>query len=70
MNHETSLVVAAEVGSALFNENEIVKQNLHETQLYKAEHHLPMEEKILAAEKIIEELTEEDHQLTSEITFI
>lgn len=70
LDHETSLALAAEVGNALFNENKILKQKLHETKLYNVEHYLTLEDNLMKAEETIKGLIEDNNKLSSEMTLI
>uniref|UniRef100_A0A1B6M9U5 Zinc finger PHD-type domain-containing protein n=2 Tax=Graphocephala atropunctata TaxID=36148 RepID=A0A1B6M9U5_9HEMI len=70
LDHETSLALAAEVGNALLNENNKLKQRLCEEKAKRTEYQLELEDKLLAAEEIVTTLKEKNNVLQSEIEFI
>ncbi|KAG8272766.1 hypothetical protein J6590_035074 [Homalodisca vitripennis] len=70
LDHETSLTLAAEVGNALMNENMLLKQELHELKAKAGEGILEIEDRLKAAEDIIHELTEKNHNLQQDIIYL
>lgn len=66
LDHETSLILAAEVGNALLSENIQLKEKLHSEKVKKSEYHLELEDKIVAKEELIKALTVEQSKLQAE----
>ncbi|KAG8305960.1 hypothetical protein J6590_058159 [Homalodisca vitripennis] len=70
LDHEMSLTLAAEGGNALLNENMLLKQELHELKAKAGESILEIEDRLKAAEDIIHELTEKNHNLQQDIIYL
>ncbi|KAG8330110.1 hypothetical protein J6590_070600 [Homalodisca vitripennis] len=67
LDHDTSLILAAEVGNALLSENLQLKEKLHMEKVKKSEYHLELEDKIVAKEELIKVLTVENNKLQVEL---
>lgn len=70
LDHETSLSLAAEVGTALLTENNILKQKIHDLNTHKTKAHLELEDNLKVADEIISKLHEKTGLLQDEITFL
>ncbi|KAG8306539.1 hypothetical protein J6590_045709 [Homalodisca vitripennis] len=69
-NHETSLTLAAEIGTALLSKNNTLKQKIQDIQSSKSLHELELEDTLENTKSIIKDQLEENNQLKSEITFM
>ncbi|KAG8265096.1 hypothetical protein J6590_054956 [Homalodisca vitripennis] len=70
LDHETSLSLAAEVGSALLTENTLLKQQLHDLRVQKSKSQLEVEDKLKLMGEIMEELKEKISNQEKEITYM
>ncbi|KAG8249271.1 hypothetical protein J6590_022257 [Homalodisca vitripennis] len=63
-----SLTLAAELGNALLNENNCLKQQLHETRQEKSQHELKLEENLNIVNEVVKELKDENDNLHNELS--
>lgn len=70
LDHETSLTLAAELGSALLNENCLLKQQLHDLKETKSENLLELEDRLKGAEEMLTELQGNNQMLKEEMCFM
>ncbi|KAG8280268.1 hypothetical protein J6590_085500 [Homalodisca vitripennis] len=70
LDHETSLTLAAELGSALLKENCLIKQQLHDLKETKSENLLELEDRRKSAEEIMSELKGNNQMIKEEPCFI